>query len=523
MRHVRILVASLVLLAPVGAAADRVVPTERVKSRVVVRSDPGTRARPVGSLRPGEAAVWLESLGDWHRVRLADATEGFVSQAWTRRVAEPGEPRRESRGARLRRALGDAFEGAASLLGAAPGVVFSFRGPARDGAVHVHDDPRLPVAGFATAAGGKGTYDLVLALDASTSTREFAGMDVDGDGRVRDVWDGPDSIFRAQVKAARELVAALSRLPGNRKGERIRVGVVTFAGDERHAGQGASFVATPEAVLELARRDAKLRIRPTGDYRALDRGLRRLEGLKPKGATDFAAGIGAALVGLEVLGPPASGGPHGARPDAEKVIFFLTDGKPRLPGDRETAEEAARYAARLAGSAGVRIHAFALGQDAVARGKDPTLKDMARRSRGRWVAMQDPGEVVGLLRTASFAFVERVKIRNLTRGEESAFIATAIDGSFFGEIELAEGDNEIEVVAVMNDAREATERFTVSYQDAAPRREQARRLAELREENEALIEQIRRNLVQEMEQVRAGQRRSVTLSAEPLPAEQAPR
>jgi hypothetical protein len=504
------------LLAPAVALADTVVPSDEVHSRLLVRAGAGPGGSQVGSLRPSEHAAYLETRDGWHQVRLADGTSGFVSAAWSRIVPEPGTPAAETAQLRMERpGMGDSVRRfvreAGAWLGVSPRVELVLEDPVRDGAIHEHDDPMLPVAGLATPEGATGNYDLVLAIDASTSTQAFSHADVNDDGRLDEHWKGPDSIYQAQIRAARELVAALGRLPNNRDGERIRVGVVSFAGEEQTSA--AAFDASPVALLELARLDAQESIPVTGDYARLDRELELLAEREPAGMTDFAAGVGSSLAALGVLSSGVSS--EGPRDRTEKAILFLTDGKPQLPGDRQTAERAALYASRLAGDAGVRIHTFALGRDPVRRDVNPVLERMARLSGGRFAQLEKPGEIVALLRTASFSFVREVRLVNRTRGDAITELATGIDGSFFGELPLVEGPNEIEVEAVLNDGRRTTRRITVRYVDTKPIRALEQKLASLREENSALVEQLRGDIAGEIETARAQQHRDVAIRAEP--------
>lgn len=44
---------------------------------------------------------------------------------------------------------------------------------------------------------------------------------------------------------------------------------------------------------------------------------------------------------------------------------------------------------------------------------------------------------------STFSFVDGVKLINRTTRRDSDYIGTGIDGSFFGEIGLEEGENEI--------------------------------------------------------------------------------
>jgi hypothetical protein len=499
-------------LAPGAGLADSVVASDQVQSRLRVRA---AAAGPViASLLPGQRATHLATQGEWRRIALPDGRVGFVSAAWSRVVPEPEvEPAPSTAHLHvehggLREAVRGFLRGAGRWLGAPPRVDLVLQDPVRDGAIHEHDDPLLPVAGLATPEGSSGTFDLVIALDASTSTHGFSQADVNGDGRLDDRWKGPDSIYQAQIRAAREFVAALRRLPGNRGGERIRVGVVSFAGDEHAAGE--RFDPSPAALLQLAQVDAEERIPLSADYARLDRELERLARREPAGSTDFAAGVGRALAALGVLTPDAAS--EDPRRGAQRAILFLTDGKPQLPVERKTAEKAALYASRLAGQAGVRIHTFALGRDRVRRGVNPVLPRMAERSGGRFTQLDSPGEIVDLLQATSFSFVSSVRLVNATRGEELAEIATAIDGSFYGELALAEGVNEIEVEAVLNDGRRTSRKLTITWVDTKPIKALEARLAALREQNAALVEQLREKLAREMRTARSREERDLTIS-----------
>ena len=226
-------------------------------------------------------------------------------------------------------------------------------------------------------------------------------------------------------------------------------------------------------------------------------------------STDFAAGIGRALAALGVLTTEAA--PEDPR-GSQKTILFLTDGKPQLPVDKNTAQKAALYASRLAGRAGVRIHTFALGYDVVRRGPNPVLPRMADRSGGRFTQLASPGEIVALLKSTSLSFVSSVRLANATKGEDLGEIATGIDGSFYGEIPLAEGVNEIEIETVLNDGRRTSRKLEVTWVDTKPRKALQAKLAALREENAALVEQLREKLAREIRTARSREQRDREIS-----------
>lgn len=507
MQRLPLALGALLLLAPaLAGAADAVVASERVESFVIVREAASRTSPRVGELRPGERADYLGAAPSWRRVRLADGTLGFVSEAWTRVVPQAARARTKQRPAsRMLRGF--------LRRSSAPDVELVIHDPAFE--IYRNTDPVLPVAGFARLAKSAHEHDIVLVLDLSTSTNEHSGTDVNGDGVVDDGWKGPDSIFAAQVTAARNFVRELGKLPHNRKGERIRVGIVTYAGEERfHLNEPDRLDVDEDAIFRFASRDAAVPVPLTHDYRAVDRELARLARKTPIGMTDAAAGVGRALAELQGLSL------RGARSqvrEAQKVIFFLTDGKPRLPYDRDVAEEAAIFAGRMAQQANVRINAFTLGENKVTRKENRAVKRMVRRTGGQHVTLERPGDIVAELEATSFSVVDRVSIINRSTDAATRSVATGIDGSFFGELPLREGPNEIEVVAHLTDGREQARIFNVQYVVGAPERELQQQLKRVRMENEVLIDRIKKDLALEIVRARKRQkqRRQLEVRGEP--------
>jgi hypothetical protein len=512
-------VLGLALFVAGPAAAELVAPSQRVRSGVVVREYATRDSRALGSLRPGDEAEYLSSVPGWIQVRLEDGTRGFVSQAWTQVTPDaPEEPPPVAAAAVLTPSpglLGVIRSAVTSVFRGKPRVDFVIRDPHSRQTVYRHYDPNLPVSGFAKPLGGSGSYDIMLVIDVSTSTNEYAETDVNGDGRRDDVWSGPDSILQAQIRAASQFVRTLKRLPRNHDGSRIHIGVVTFAGDEsfRLRPEDARFDPTSQAIYALANRDAETFVPLTPDYKTVRSRLQALSRTKPVGTTNFAAGIGKAII--ELAGLQQQGAQSRPRSDSQKVILFLTDGKPRLPYDRFEAKRAALHAAKLAERLDIRINTFALGKNAVTRTVNGSVEGMARRSDGSFVELENPGDIVTILNATSFAYVDQVKLVNQTTDQETQYVTTGIDGSFYGEIPLEEGENEIEVIAMLHDRREASERFTIEYRYAAPVRELVQKLEQIRGENEVLIEQIKDRLAAEMKAERTRKRIDLTLEEDP--------
>jgi hypothetical protein len=519
---------ALLLLAMVApaAVADSVLPSEKVRSRVMLREKATRHSRAIGSLRPGERAEHLASQEGWHQVRLPDGATGFVSAAWTNVVVDiPEDPVDVEEIAKPRRsffgAIGGFFRG---LFRGEEPVEFEIREPDVRASVYRHTDPNLPVAGIARSPGAGRLYDLMLAIDASTSTNEHAEADVDLDGQADDDWMGRDSIFRAQISAAANLVRVLDLLPGNDGGRRVRVGIITYAGEERFrlAPEDRDLPLSYEAVYAQAARDSRVALPLTSDYVAAMRKLEELWHISPIGMTNVAAAIGRGVV--ELTGDAERGAESQARRDADRSILLLTDGKPRLPHDKLVAERMAMYAGKLASKSGVRVNVFGLGYNEVTRGKSYSLRRMSLRSGGRYVALERPGEIMTALGSTPFSIVDRVRLRNHTSGHYIRNVTTGVDGSFYGEVPLLEGENEIEITAFLDDGRTASERFLVDYVRGLPPRELEEQLKRLRFETAALTERMRGNLVTEMEANRRvlRQRRQLELSVREDAAPPAP-
>jgi hypothetical protein len=511
------LLAACLACVALAAAADQVTPSERVKRRLNIRAEPAIASRVLAGLRPGELVELVGTLDGWHRVRLDDGAEGFVAVAYSEIIAkpEPVEIPFEPIGAEHLAPKRGPFAG----IGRFFRELFGFRGsvdlviaePAVERVTFRHTDPGLPVSGYARADGASRRFDVLLVLDGSTSTNEFAEADVDRDGEPEDTWKGDDSIYKAQLSAAVSFVRVLSELPYNRSGQRIRVGIVTCSGEDLHRRSTADeeLKVTLETIRWLSHRDAKLELPLTGDYAALERRLRELWTVTPVGMTDVAAGIGRAVI--ELSGDALRGAESEPREDAEKIILYLGDGKPRLPYDKRKAERAAAYAGKLAARYGIRINVFELGENVVSRSKSYWLKRMARRTGGRHVGLAQPGEIVATLGTTPLSFVDHVEVRNRTTEAPAPRVVTAIDGSFYTEVPLVEGANRIQVKATLDDGGTKEENFVVAFLPGPPTAELERQLQELRLENAALIESVRADLAEEMGATRRLQGRELDL------------
>jgi len=363
-----------------------------------------------------------------------------------------------------------------------------------------------------TDAEGPERFDLMLVLDISQSTKVASGADVDGDGVVGvnpreellppgsvppDLLstDPQDDILHAQVAAAAGLLASLDSA-------RVRVGLVTFAGEVD---------PTTGLRLRVNQADAWLITTLTHDFDRVRAGLLETQARGARGATNYAAGIRLAVRELAGL----SGAYSQPDPAARKVILFLTDGIPTLPVGKGNVHdpgdgEAALRAAELAQHAGITINTYALGPQALRYPK--VLTEMARVTRGSFTPVQQPGDIVFMLRGTSFANVEDVVFTNLTTGEFSSDVALAPDGSFTGFVPVRDGTNRVRVSVLASDGSRSRLEFDFQFKRAdLPGRGNMAELERIRRQNKAL--ELHR-LEVEIKAFRAEQRKEVEIKRE---------
>jgi hypothetical protein len=310
------------------------------------------------------------------------------------------------------------------------------------------------VAGRAGLGGAARRFEVVIVIDTSRSTIEPAHADIDGDGIVGKAVLGPvssnyemrctdpgDTILAAELTAARSLLGGLDS-------RRTRVALLTFDG-----------VAAEDQHWYSRRKPARI-IQPlTGDLALVDRALGAVADQGPEGSTHMAAAVD--LATLELLGAPDAG--SGADSNSEKVIFFFTDGQPTLPfGPAKLADNVREVmlAADRAAQAGIRIHSFAIGREAL---EGPLASvEMAERTHGYFTPVRHPGDLADVVGEASFANLEEVGLRSLTSGEPAELFRTTADGTWAGFVRMQPGPNRIEVRASASDGTQAARTFEVS-------------------------------------------------------------
>jgi Mg-chelatase subunit ChlD len=320
-----------------------------------------------------------------------------------------------------------------------------------DGSRITQDKDSIFISGKVMREAGRTTnVDILLVIDVSGSTALYAGADLGDADQPPESSGFPtpqifiggmslgkpplrnprNSILAAEVAAARRLLVQLNA-------ETTRVGVLTF-------GEKA------QLVQPLTHDFERIRLALTDILRA-----------GPYGGTNMVEGIRMGTTELFGLGTSEK------RPDAIKVQFLLTDGFPSLPiggGKRATPEdtELTINAARLAGKAGIKVHVFALGEEALSYPR--AAVGIARESGGTYTPVVRPADVLAVLDNISVVGVDFVQVVNQTNGQKATHLRLAADGFFSSAVPVVEGRNVIEVLARASDGSNSRASTTIFYQ-----------------------------------------------------------
>jgi len=324
----------------------------------------------------------------------------------------------------------------------------------KDGGRITQEQNLIFVSGkVARDAGRSARVDVFLVVDVSGSTAQYAGSDLGDAGELPDnsgfsgfptpqitiggmsvgrppVRNLRNSILAAEVAAARRLLVQLNP-------ETTRVGVLTFS------------------------EGAKLLQPLTSDFERLRRVLDDIMRAGPYGGTNMVEGIRMGITELMGLGASEK------RTDAVKVQIMLTDGFPTLPigaSRRASPEDTnlAINAARLAGKAGIKVHVFTLGEEALSYPR--AAVGIAQESGGTYTPVIRPADVLAVVENVSVVGVDSVQIVNRTTGQKATQHRLTADGFFSSALPVVEGRNQIDVFARASDGSNGSDSITVYYQ-----------------------------------------------------------
>ena len=326
----------------------------------------------------------------------------------------------------------------------------------KDGSRILQDQNSILISGKVSTQGARTpNVDIFFVVDVSGSTANYAGVDF-GDSADLPLPPGPAGLGRPQIgifgggfgmggPPIRNLrnsilaaeVAATRRLLSQLNPQITRVGLITF-------GEGARLLQPL-----------------THDFQEVKQALDSILMAGPYGGTNMVEGIRLAIKELAGLGRSER------RADAVKVQFLLTDGFPTLPiggGKRPHPEDTslAIGAARLSGKVGIKVHVFALGEEALYY--PAAAVGIARESGGIYTPVVRPADILSVLENISVVGVDYVEVVNVTTGQKASYLRLAADGFFSAALPMADGLNRIEVLARASDGVAGRDSISVYYQ-----------------------------------------------------------
>ncbi|HEU4345864.1 MAG TPA: vWA domain-containing protein [Candidatus Binatia bacterium] len=384
----------------------------------------------------------------------------------------------------------------------------------KDGSQLTQEQNAVLVSGKVTSQTARSSnVDILFVIDVSGSTLQYAGVDFGELSKLPDSSGGfgmpqisifgggiqmgqpplrnlRNSVLAAEVAAARRLLLQLDP-------QTTRVGVATF-------GQGA------RAIQPL-----------THDYDQVRRALEDILRAGPAGGTNMAEGIRTGITELLGLGMSEK------RTDAVKVQILLTDGFPTMPiggGKRATPEDThlAINAARLSGKAGIKVHVFALGEEALQYPR--AAVGIAQESGGTYTPVSRPADVLAVVENISVVGVDYVQIVNQTTGQKASQVRLAADGYFSSAVPVIEGRNQIDVFARASDGSSGRDSTTVYYQSGTRKSLELEVFLEKEKNLKLEVERLGKTQAEIQQNVEQGRENSIGRSQrQPPPSEGPPR
>ena len=425
----------------------------KVLRPTAVYSQPREDSRKIATIKPGTKVQVVDDQGDWLKIRSKHGRPpGFIkkdSVKLRKKMPESALPRKVDGRDKMPTGGKDGGERPQVRITSPP-----------DGTRITQDKSIILVTGNVSMKQTRTpNVDILFVLDVSASTAHYAGVDFGdsdlssssaprrwGGGQIRvygrgfgmgdpGMMDMENSILAAEVAATRRLLSQLNS--GS-----TRVGLITF-------GERAQ-------VLQPL----------TNEFERVRKSLNEVLETGPYGGTHMVGGIRLGIKELSGLGRSPR------RRGAIKVTFLLTDGFPTLPiggARRATPEDTnlAINAARIAKKAGIKIHVFALGEEALSYPR--AAVGIAKQSGGIFTPVVRPADILTVLESVSVVGVEYVEVFNKTTGKRASQLRLASDGFFSSALPVVEGLNRIQVLARGSGGAIGKDSISVFYQSGEQR------------------------------------------------------
>ena len=173
----------------------------------------------------------------------------------------------------------------------------------------------------------------------------------------------------------------------------------------------------------------------------------------------------------------------------KRIIMFLTDGRPTLPIDGaslQNAKMAIDHATR-ARKFDIRIDTYALGPDALS--EPISVVEMARVSNGVFTPVKRPADLRAVFEQIDFSEIDSLSVTNQTTGAEADYLTQSADGRFTALLNMQEGRNRIEVFARATDGSQMRREISVEFVPGAEAQQLS--LREIAQRNRLLANRLR--------------------------------
>ena len=190
-----------------------------------------------------------------------------------------------------------------------------------------------------------------------------------------------------------------------------------------------------------------MKIPLTRDFKEIGVALDEILEDGPQGATNFAAAIQLSVVELAGIGRAYSEAqawsPQGCPVLDRRCPHFPLRSRLRFPTPKTLNPRWPPPASRRRRES----PSIPLRSDSMLWLRRLAPSEIARITRGRFVPVRNPGDIVNFLQGISFADIDDVIITNHTTGDVSYDVQLAPDGSFYGIVPVRDGTNRMEVSA----------------------------------------------------------------------------
>jgi hypothetical protein len=177
-------------------------------------------------------------------------------------------------------------------------------------------------------------------------------------------------------------------------------------------------------------------------------------------------------------------------------------------------------AARLSGKAGIKIHAFALGGEALSY--PAAAVGIARESRGIFTPVIRPADILSVLENVSVVGVDYIEVANATTGQRASQLRLAADGFFSAAVPMTEGLNRIQLLARASDGSIGRDSISLYYERGKQRSLDLEVFLEREKRLKLEVERLGKGKEEIEREIERGRQDGIRRAQEPPPPSEGP-